>query len=114
MGGADPLTSKVAVVRKSDRAGTDVDYLFLQIFVDQAIVTDAQNCGNILAGVGPFAIERGLVEATGEETRVAIFMENTGQVAIATVQTPGGVVTYSSEERRVGQEGVRKCRSWWS
>ena len=51
MGGADPLTSKVAVVRKSDREGIDVDYLFLQVFVDQAIVSDAQNCGNILAGI---------------------------------------------------------------
>jgi 4-oxalomesaconate tautomerase len=84
IGGADPLTSKVAVVSKSARAGIDVDYLFLQVFVDQAIVTDAQNCGNILAGVGPFAIERGLCATTGDETRVAIFMENTGQVAVAT------------------------------
>ncbi len=92
MGGADPLTSKVAVVAKSAREGIDVDYLFLQVFVDQAIVTDAQNCGNILAGIGPFAIERGLVAATGDETRVAIYMENTGQVAVATVQTPGGMV----------------------
>ena len=58
MGGADPLTSKVAVVSKSTRDGVDVDYLFLQVFVDRAIVSDAQNCGNILAGVGPFAIER--------------------------------------------------------
>ena len=99
MGGADPLTSKVAVVKKSEREGIDVDYLFLQVFVDQAIVTDAQNCGNILAGVGPFAIERGLVQATGDETRVAIFMENTGQVAVATVQTPGGTVTYAGEAR---------------
>src|SRR3569623_1411433 len=90
MGGADPLTSKVAVVRKSEREGIDVDYLFLQVFVDQAIVTDQQNCGNILAGVGPFAIERGLVQPTGYETRVTIFMENTGQVAVATVQTPKG------------------------
>ena len=89
MGGADPLTSKVAVVGASNREGVDVDYLFLQVFVDQAIVTDAQNCGNILAGVGPFAIERGLVAAADGETRVAIFMENTGQVAVATVQTPG-------------------------
>jgi len=88
MGGADPLTSKVAVVRKSEREGIDVDYLFLQVFVDQAIVTDAQNCGNILSGIGPFAIELGLVEASGDQTRVAIFMENTGQVAIATVETP--------------------------
>jgi 4-oxalomesaconate tautomerase len=94
MGGADPLTSKVAVVSKSARDGIDVDYLFLQVFVDQAIVTDAQNCGNILAGVGPFAIERGLVAASGEQTRVAIYMENTGQVAVATVRTPGGAVTY--------------------
>jgi 4-oxalomesaconate tautomerase len=95
MGGADPLTSKVAVVRRSDRPGIDVDYLFLQVFVDQAIVSDGQNCGNILAGVGPFAIERGLVAANADVTPVAIFMENTGQVAVAQVQTPGGRVTYS-------------------
>ena len=63
MGGADALTSKVAVVAPSSRTGVDVDYLFLQVFVDRAIVTDAQNCGNILAGVGPFAVERGLVAA---------------------------------------------------
>ncbi len=88
MGGADPLTSKVAVVQKSERNGCDVDYLFLQVFVDQAIVTDAQNCGNILAGVGPFAIERGLVEPTGDVTDVTIYMENTGQTAVASVETP--------------------------
>ncbi|WCL53420.1 4-oxalomesaconate tautomerase [Gimibacter soli] len=94
MGGADPLTSKVAVVSKSDRPGVDVDYLFLQVFVDQAIVSDAQNCGNILAGVGPFALERGLVDAAEGETKVTIFMENTGQIAVATVQTPDGRVVY--------------------
>ncbi len=106
MGGADPLTSKVAVVKKSEREGIDVDYLFLQVFVDQAIVTDAQNCGNILAGVGPFAIERGLVDATGDETKVSIFMENTGQSAVATVQTPGGVVSYAGEARIDGVPGT--------
>jgi 4-oxalomesaconate tautomerase len=106
MGGADPLTSKVAVVSKSTRPDIDVDYLFLQVFVDQAIVTDAQNCGNILAGVGPFAIERGLMAPTGDETRVAIFMENTGQVAIATVQTPGGVVTYAGTAAIDGVPGT--------
>ena len=106
MGGADPLTSKVAVVKKSERAGIDVDYLFLQVFVDQAIVSDAQNCGNILAGVGPFAIERGLVPATGDETRVAIFMENTAQVAVATVETPGGIVNYAGEARIDGVPGT--------
>jgi 4-oxalomesaconate tautomerase len=106
MGGADPLTSKVAVVSKSDREGIDVDFLFLQVFVDQAIVSDAQNCGNILAGVAPFAIERGLVAARNGETLVAIFMENTGQVAVATVQTPGGVVTYSGDAAIDGVPGT--------
>ncbi len=106
MGGADPLTSKVAVVSKSARDGIDVDYLFLQVFVDQAIVTDAQNCGNILAGIGPFAIERGLVEAQDGETRVAIFMENTGQVAVATVQTPGGRVRYAGDAAISGVPGT--------
>lgn len=106
MGGADPLTSKVAVVSKSDRPGIDVDYLFLQVFVDQAQVSDQQNCGNILAGVGPFAIERGLVAAADGETRVSIYMENTGQVAVATVQTPGGVVTYTGDARIDGVPGT--------
>ena len=106
MGGADPLTSKVAVVSRSARPGIDVDYLFLQVFVDAAIVSDAQNCGNILAGVGPFAIERGLVAAATETTRVAIFMVNTGQVAVATVATPGGAVTYAGDARIDGVPGT--------
>ena len=106
MGGADPLTSKVAVVSRSARPGVDVDYLFLQVFVDQPIVTDAQNCGNILAGVSPFAIERGLVAATGEATRVTIYMENTGQVAVATVATPGGRVSYAGATRIDGVPGT--------
>ena len=106
MGGADPLTSKVAVVSKSTRPGVDIDYLFLQVFVDQPIVTDAQNCGNMLAGVGPFAIERELFAATGDETRVAIFMVNTGQIAVATVQSPGGVPTYQGDARIDGVPGT--------
>jgi 4-oxalomesaconate tautomerase len=106
MGGADPLTSKVAVVSKSARPGVDVDYLFLQVFVDKALVSDQQNCGNILAGIGPFAIERGLVAATSDETRVTIFMENTGQTAVATVATPGGVVTYEGDAKIDGVPGT--------
>jgi 4-oxalomesaconate tautomerase len=106
MGGADPLTSKIAVVSRSGREGVDVDYLFLQVFVDQRIVTDAQNCGNMLAGVGPFAIERGLVAASDGETRVAIYMANTGQIAVATVQTPGGRVTYAGDARSDGVPGA--------
>ncbi|WP_193337345.1 4-oxalomesaconate tautomerase [Devosia beringensis] len=106
MGGANPLTSKVAVVRKSTRPGADVDYLFLQVFVDQAVVTDAQNCGNILAGIGPFAIERGLVAAESGQTLVRIFMENTGQLAEALVQTPGGSVSYQGNARIDGVPGT--------
>lgn len=106
MGGADPLTSKVGVIAESSRAGVDVDYLFLQVFVDQAIVTDAQNCGNILAGVGPFAIERGLVAAVDGVTPVTIFMENTGQTAVARIKTPGGKVTYLGEAKIDGVPGT--------
>lgn len=99
IGGADPLTSKVAVIRRSTRVDCDVDYLFLQVFVDQALVSDSQNCGNILAGVGAFAIERGLVSAQEGETRVRIFMENTGQTAIARVRTRNGRPVYDGEAR---------------
>lgn len=106
MGGADPLTSKVAVVKKSERDGIDVDYLFLQVFVDQAIVTDAQNCGNILAGVGPFAIERGLVSVKDGQTPVSIYMENTGQIALETVSTPGGNIDYKGDARIDGVPGT--------
>ena len=105
MGGADPLTSKVAVVKTSERAGVDVDYLFLQVFVDRPVVTDAQNCGNILAGVAPFAIERGLVAARDGETPVVIFMENTGQVAEVMVQTPDGKVRYDGDAAIDGVPG---------
>ena len=105
MGGASPLTSKVAVVSHSSRKDADIDYLFLQVFVDQAIVTDAQNCGNILAGVGGFAIERGLVEAAGDSTDVRIFMRNTGQVATATIHTPGGIPSYAGDEEIDGVPG---------
>ena len=106
LGGANPLTSKVAVVKPSARAGVDVDYLFLQVFVDKPIVSDGQNCGNILAGVGPFAIERGLVQPSGDVTDVRIFMENTGQIATASVATPGGTVSYAGEARIDGVPGT--------
>lgn len=106
MGGADPLTSKVALVGKSERDGVDVDYLFLQLFVDQAIVTDAQNCGNILSGVGPFAIERGLVAPQNGETPVRVFMENTGQIATVIIQTPNGKVNYAGDARIDGVPGT--------
>jgi len=105
MGGGHPLTSKVAVVSKSTRPGIDVDYLFLQVWPDRAEVSDQQNCGNILAGVGPFAIERGLVEAADDLTSVAIYMVNTDSKATAFVETPGGVVNYAGTARIDGVPG---------
>lgn len=94
IGGADPLTSKVAVLGPPSRPDADVDYLFLQVFVDRALVSEAQGCGNILAGVGPAAIERGLVTAREGETEVRIHMVNSGELARARVATPGGRVSY--------------------
>ncbi|WP_334194363.1 4-oxalomesaconate tautomerase [Pararhodobacter sp.] len=105
IGGADPLTSKVAILAPASRPDADVDYLFLQVYVDQALVSDAQGCGNILAGVGPAAIERGLVAPAGDETPVRIHMLNTGEVALARVQTPGGRVSYRGEARIDGVPG---------
>jgi 4-oxalomesaconate tautomerase len=106
MGGGHPLTSKVAVVSRSERPGIDVDYLFLQVWPDRAEVSDQQNCGNILAGIGPFAIERGLVPAQGDVTPVAIFMVNTDSKATALVETPGGVVNYAGDARIDGVPGT--------
>ncbi|OCB53153.1 4-oxalomesaconate tautomerase [Mycobacterium vulneris] len=105
VGGGHPLTSKVAVVSRND-GGDDVDYLFLQVSVDQAIVSDRQNCGNLLAGVGPFAIERALVPAVDGETAVPIRMTNTGGRAIARVPTPGGLVQYGGATAIDGVPGT--------
>jgi len=106
MGGAHPLTSKVAVVGPSSRDDADVDYLFLQVVVDKAEVSDSQNCGNMLAGVGPFAIEEGLVAASGRVTPVRIHMVNTGAVALAHVPTPDGAVEYEGDARIDGVPGT--------
>jgi 4-oxalomesaconate tautomerase len=105
IGGGDSLTSKVAIIQPSARDDADVDYLFAQVLVDEPRVDYGQNCGNILAGVGPFAIERGLVPARGDVTPVRIFMENTGQIAVAHVPTPHGAVNYSGEARIDGVPG---------
>jgi 4-oxalomesaconate tautomerase len=106
IGGADPLTSKVAILSRASRPDADVDYLFLQVFVDQPFVSAAQGCGNILAAVGPAAIERGLVAVSGDVTPVRIHMVNTGEVAQAVVQTPGGRVCYHGDMAIDGVPGT--------
>jgi 4-oxalomesaconate tautomerase len=106
MGGAHPLTSKVAVVSPSTREEADVDYLFLQVWPDRAEVSDNQNCGNMLAAVGPFAIEHGMVDAKPDVTPVRIWMQNTDTLATAFVQTPDGVVSYEGDARIDGVPGT--------
>ena len=106
LGGADSLTSKVAIVGLPTIPNVDVDYLFLQVVVNEPRVDASQNCGNMLAGIGPFAIERGLVAPTGDLTRVRIHMVNTGTVAVANVQTPGGMVRYDGDARIDGVPGT--------
>jgi len=106
VGGAHPLTSKVAVIGPATRDDADVDYLFLQVVVDKPEVSDSQNCGNLLAGVGPWAIENGLVPVGGDTTPVRIHMVNTASIAVAHVPTPGGNVEYEGGARIDGVPGT--------
>ncbi len=106
IGGGNPLTSKVAIVGRSARDDADVDYLFAQVNVDRALVDTAPNCGNMLAAVGPFAIEQGLIPATDPETRLTIFNVNTGKRIEAIVRTPGGAVDYEGDTAIAGVPGT--------
>jgi len=105
-GGANPLTSKVAIVSPSAADDVDIDYLFAQVHVERAIVDLNPTCGNLLAGVGPFAVERGMVEVGDGETRVRIRMVNTGGLAEAVVQTPERRVRYDGEAAIDGVPGT--------
>ncbi|MEZ5342163.1 MAG: 4-oxalomesaconate tautomerase [Acidimicrobiales bacterium] len=106
IGGANPLTSKVAVVSVSNRPDADVDYLFLQVSVDQPVVSDRQNCGNILAGVGPFAVERGLVPTHDNKATVRIYLVNTDSVATATFPVVNGAPVYDGHTAIDGVPGT--------
>jgi len=106
VGGADPLTSKVAIISRSLRPGIDVDYLFAQVSIDRPLVDVSPTCGNMLAGVGPFAIERGLVASSDPLTPVKIYMVNTGNVAVAHVPISGGDVVYEGEAAIAGVPGT--------
>jgi 2-methylaconitate cis-trans-isomerase PrpF/tripartite-type tricarboxylate transporter receptor subunit TctC len=106
VGGGSTLTSKVAIVSRSREAGCDVDYLFAQVGVGQQSVDTRPNCGNMLSGVGPFAIEQGLVEAAEGETTVRVFNVNTRSRIDVTVQTPGRRVRYEGDTRIDGVAGT--------
>jgi 4-oxalomesaconate tautomerase len=106
IGGAHPLTSKVAIIGRSQRPDADIDYLFAQVVVDEARVDYSPTCGNILAGVAPFALEAGLVDASSGTTTLRIWMANTDSLCRATVQTPHGVVTYAGATAISGVPGT--------
>jgi 4-oxalomesaconate tautomerase len=106
IGGGHPLTSKVAIVGPSSREDADVDYLFLQVSPDHTFVSTAQNCGNILAGVGPFAIDNDLVKPGDAETRIRVHMINSVNLCELTLQTPDGVVDYEGETNIDGVPGT--------
>ncbi len=105
LGGANPLTSKVAIISAATVPGADVDYLFVQVSIEQASVDTGPNCGNMLSGVGPFAIEAGLVQARVGETKVRIYNRNTNSFIDAIVQTPDGEVEYEGSTRIDGVAG---------
>jgi 4-oxalomesaconate tautomerase len=106
IGGGDSLTSKAVIVGRSTRPGIDIEYLFAQVAVGKGGVDTAPNCGNMLAGVGPFAIERGLVAAQDPTTSIRIYNRNTSKVIEAVVPTPGGEVTYDGDARIDGVPGT--------
>jgi len=106
VGGAHPLRSKVAIVSPSTEEGVDLDYLFLQVAVDEPVVADRQTCGNMLAAVGPFAVERGLIAAPDPTTTVRIRLINTGDLAIETFPTAGGLPVYDGDTAIDGVPGT--------
>jgi 4-oxalomesaconate tautomerase len=106
VGGGHPLRSKVAIVSKSAEPNVDVDYLFVQVVVEEPRVDTSQNCGNILAGVGPFVIERGLIAAQDGLTTVRVRTLNTNSIADLEVCTPDGVVAYDGDAQIAGVPGA--------
>ncbi|MFM9974902.1 MAG: 2-methylaconitate cis-trans isomerase PrpF family protein [Beijerinckiaceae bacterium] len=106
LGGGQPQTSKVAIISRSTRTDCDVDYLFAQVDIDEARVDTKPNCGNMLAGVGPFAIEAGLVKVADPVTSVRIFNVNTGARIDARVETPDGRVNYEGDTAIAGVAGT--------
>ena len=106
LGGAQSVTSKVAIIKKSDRPDADVDYTFAQVSVDKPLVSYKGNCGNISSGVGPFAVEKGLIEAKGDMTPVRIYNTNTDKIIIADVCTKDGQVVYDGDFAIAGVPGT--------
>ena len=106
LGGAASVTSKVAIVGVSSRADADVDYTFCQVSVDKPLVSTKGNCGNISSGVGPFAIEKGLVKVTEPVTQVRVFNTNTNKLIVEEVACENGSVKYDGDFAIAGVPGT--------
>jgi 4-oxalomesaconate tautomerase len=106
LGGADPLTSKVGIVRTGQTPGVDLEFLFAQVSIKEARVDTTPNCGNMLAAVVPFGLETGLVKATGDVTTLRVLTRNTGTLSDIEIQTPAGVVEYAGTARIDGVPGT--------
>ncbi len=106
IGGGNAVTTKVAILSKSDDPWADIDYFFAQVSVEDRTVDFKPTCGNILSGVGPAAIEMGLIEPSGDETQIKIRAVNTNARVVATVQTAKGHVTYDGQAAIDGVPGT--------
>jgi 4-oxalomesaconate tautomerase len=106
LGGGNPLTSKVAIVKKSTAPNVDIDYLFVQVVVGENRVDTTPNCGNILAGVGPFAIENKLIKTTSPTTNIRVNMVNTNKICELVIETPNGKIHYEGNQRIDGVPGT--------
>lgn len=106
IGGGNAVTTKVAMLSKSDDDWADVDYFFGQVSVEDRQVDYKPSCGNILSGVGPAAIELGLVPANDGVTTIKILAVNTGSKVVAEIQTPGGAVVYGGDAAIDGVPGT--------
>jgi 4-oxalomesaconate tautomerase len=106
LGGADPLTSKVGIVRRGRTPGVDLEFLFAQVSIAESRVDTTPNCGNMLAAAVPFALETGLSQATGDVTTLRVLTRNTGTLSDVQVSTPDGKVEYAGSARIDGVPGT--------
>ncbi len=106
IGGGAAVTTKVAMLSPSDDGWAEIDYFFAQVSVEDRLVDFKPTCGNILSGVGPAAIEMGLVAPKGDETEIRIRAVNTGAKVLARVRTPGGALTYAGDAAIAGVPGT--------
>ncbi|PLY05674.1 MAG: 4-oxalomesaconate tautomerase [Arcobacter sp.] len=106
LGGANPLTSKVAIINNSENQDCDIDFLFIQVVVGENRVDSSPNCGNILAGVGAFAIENNMIKIIDDVTSIKVNMLNSNNICELVLQTPNGKLTYEGNAKIDGVPGT--------